>query len=165
MKGAKVLAIVGLAVGCGLYLYTQVWVAEDPGHLIAYACGNPKEGQVQIQVAVPYRMTRLDPPRVDEKGEFITWEQWIAEHFEIRNAAGELVHMQQAHFANLIPEAKVGTPDFYAVGSLAAGSPYTFDYLPLGIAQSKRYRHAFSVTDTGKPFERAHFGYVDEAGQ
>ncbi|MCH8250882.1 MAG: hypothetical protein IID36_00365 [Planctomycetes bacterium] len=161
MKGLITLAVIGLLIAMGAIYATGEWAFQDSGHLIAFACGNPSGDTVELQVAIPYRMTRLDPPRLDpQTGRFVRWSQWIEEHFELNDAAGNRIPLRRSNFANLIPQRKVGTPDFYLSGSLPADSSFSFDYLPIGIAQSKRYRYEFSITEEGRPFERVAFELV-----
>ena len=163
MKGIVILGVIGIAVGLGIYGYTNYEASRDRGHLIAFACGNLKGDTVEIQIAIPYRMTRLDPPRSTDKRR-VLWAEWVEEHFDLHtnDEARTRVELRRAHFANLIPQAKVGTPDFYLTGRLKVGATYALDYLPIGVAESKRYRKVFPITTEGKPFARDRFGLVEE---
>ena len=157
MKALAIVAvIIILAVG-GLYWYGNVYVAKDHGHLIAYACGNPYETSLDINAAVSIPMMDLDPPKLQPDGTFQTKNEWVADHLELRSDDGVVITLAERDSSDLIPKGQVGTPAFYLLGMIEQNTTYTFDYYPKGRARSKPYRHTFTTTDTGKPFERARF--------
>ena len=86
-----------------------------------------------------------------------TWKEWMADHLELRDDTGHRVALRNSDFTKVIPKGKVGTPNFYAIGQVQADTDYTFVYYPHGKAGPKCYRHEFTPTAEGKPFERARF--------
>ena len=162
MKGLWVSVCLLLLVAGGLYWITAQFAVQDHGHLIAYAVGNPAEDTLDIEIVVPYRMTRLDPPRLKPDGRVQTWKEWIGDHLQLSDETGQRVMLRNSDFADLIPKSKIGTPAFYVVGRVQANKEYTFDYYPIGVTQSKCYRHNFAPTAEGKPFERARFTVLGE---
>ena len=85
MKKTVVLAVV-LALGAlSYYWLTTYLIGKDHGHLIAYAVGSPGGDILEINVVIPFIMTRLDPPKLKPNGHFQTWNEWLEEHFELRD--------------------------------------------------------------------------------
>ena len=163
MKGLIWLTVISVVVVWAAYAGLGLKLGEDSGQMIGFACGNPMNDKVQLQIVIAMGMTRKDPPRSEatKQGLYVDWENWIADHFILRSAAGETIELQRQHFGNLIPSAKVGTPDSYLIGFLIPGETYTLDYCPV-LADGKYYRHTFTPTNTGLPYQRATFALVEE---
>lgn len=158
MKKTVALVIV-LGLGALSYYWLTTYLpGRDHGHLIAYAVGSPGGGILEINVVIPFIMTRHDPPKLKPNGQFQTWNEWLEEHFELRDDTGKRVMLHNSDWANVIPKGKmVGTPKFYAVGPVEPDTEYTFVFYPEGSGQPKRYRHTFALSQEGKKFERAQF--------
>ncbi len=162
MKVLLAMAMLGASIGAVVYLAGN-WAAQDMGHLVPFAYGNPRGDTVEVQVAVSYRMTRLDPPRYDlEKKKRIPWSQWVKEHFELSDAAGTRINLARSNFANLLPEGKIGTPDFFLTGDLPLDGSFVLDYVPLGIAPSKHYRYEFDTNSKEQKFEFISFQWAQK---
>ena len=145
MKGLVIIALL-CALGA-ICLWVSMSQEADRTITIPLACGNPQDGSVEIQIAVSMVMVHKDPPRSNDAG-ILLWDRWIAEHFRLCDEGGTLVPLKRHHFANLIPEARVGTPDSYLVTTLRTGAEYTLDCVPI-LAEGKRYRYTFAVPADG----------------
>jgi len=163
MKSMVVLAVLAFLVLIGLLGWLQYESNRDHGHLVAFACGNPREGTLELQIVVSMRMVRLDPRRFKENGKLQTWREWVEEHFELRDAAGEVVPLKRAHFANLITQSKVGTPDSYLLANLQPNADYSLDYRPIGPIEGRSYRVTFNTEAEGLPFARRQLDLVPES--
>lgn len=163
MKSLVVLGVLAFLVLIGFLGWLQYESNRDKGHLIAFACGNPRGELLELQIVVSMRTVRLDPLERKEDGRFQTWREWVEEHFELRDAAGSVVPLKRAHFANLIPQAKVGTPDSYLLADLKPGTDYSLDYRPIGPIEGKSYRITFNTGTDGVPFARQQLDLVPES--
>ena len=163
MKSLVVLAVLAFVVLVGFIFWLQYEGDRDKGHLVALACGNPRGDVLELQVVVSMRMVRLDPLKLKENGKFQTMREWVEEHFELRDAAGAIVPLKREHFANLIPQAKVGTPDSYLLVDLKPSTDYSLDYRPIGPIEGKSYRVTFNTGTEGLPFARQQLDLVPES--
>ena len=125
MKGLIWLTVISVVVVWAAYAGLGLKLGEDPGQMIGYACGNPMNNKIQVQIVIAMGMTRKDPPKSEgtKQGLYVDWENWIADHFILRSEGGETIELQRQHFGNLIPSAKVGTPDSYLVGFINPEKP------------------------------------------
>lgn len=161
MKVLAFLAVFAILAALAVNWFVNSQVYGDQGHLIPFACGNPRNGELEIQIAVSFAMTDVDPPRfINSRQE--PWSQWLARHLELRDEENEVIRLKRTDFANLVPEAKTGTPELYATAKVQPNATYTLDYFPEGKANSAAYRNTFTTTDEGKPFKQATFTLVGE---
>ncbi len=160
MKGLIVLVLIGVAVVVG-FIWSASRMSADPGRTIALVFGVPDEETIEIHAAVAPGMVAAEGPRMDRNGN-VLWDEWIAEHFDLRDEAGDKVPMHRRNFSDLIPANKVvGTPEFYVAAKLRIGGRYTFDYIPL-VRVGKRYRHTFTAPEDDTSVKRPNFGPVSE---
>ena len=72
MKVLVFLVIFATVAAVGMVWFMDYQVYEDHGRLVAYACGNPREDGLDLQIAVSFGMSHLDPPRWIN-GKLQTW--------------------------------------------------------------------------------------------
>lgn len=159
MKGLITLAVLAGLFVTGAYWFIGKYVTSDTGEMIAFACGNPNGEQQEIQIAIPIAFPRREPPRTNPENGYVFWDEWILEHYAVIASTGERVTLVRQHNANLLPDAKVGTPDSYLVGNVKTGVEYRFDFMP-SLAEGKCYRRVFTVGADGVPFRRENFELV-----
>ncbi|MBN2561408.1 MAG: hypothetical protein JXQ75_10810 [Phycisphaerae bacterium] len=159
MKGLIGLAVIGV-IGVGLTLWLTVWSASDPGIGIAHAFGEPTDGAIQLHVVVDMGMPIREPPRSNLKGT-VFWDEWVEEHFVLRDDSGEKLEFQRRSSSTLIPDHKAGgTPEFYLMTKVRPGVSYTFDYIPRK-AEPLRYRRTFVAPAEGQQMRRQTFEPVE----
>ncbi len=157
MKGLVTLLVISLIlVWAGYYFMGNEMSREE--QMVAFACGNSKGDVQEIQVVVPIAFPKREPPRMSENN-VLLWDEWVEEHWIIISTDGERVPLRRKFAANLIPEAKVGSPDCYLIGQVRTGVEYTFDFIP-SLAEQKRFRRMFKVDPAGVPFGRLRFEMV-----
>lgn len=155
MKGVVGLAVL-VGVGAGGWWAFKGVVTHDT-HAIPIAFGFPDDRTIEMQAIASMGMTVTEGPKADPKTGKPKWEEWVEEHFELRDAGGARVKLSLVSHSDLIPKHKVlGTPEGYLVGRLEKGTSYTFDYIPKR-AEAKRYRHAFTAPAADKEVERVAF--------
>ena len=159
MKGLVIFAVVACLFVVAGYYVMGAYLVADSGELIAFACGNPNGEMHQIQIAIPIAFPSREPPRVDMETGYVHWPEWIDQHYILTTTAGQRVPLVRTNAANLLPDAKVGTPDSYLVGDVKAGVEYQFDFVP-SLAEGKHYRRTFTVGSEGVPFRRENFTLV-----
>lgn len=157
MKGLITFAVVAIVLVLAGYYAMGVYMSSDSGELIAFACGNPQGETQELQIVVPIALPIRIPPRVNAGNGFVFWDEWMQEHYVITSSTGERVPLVRRFAGNLIPSAKVGTPDSYLIGTVKTGVQYTFDFVP---AEGKHYRHVFVAAAGGLPFRRENFELV-----
>ncbi|MCB9867454.1 MAG: hypothetical protein H6816_12580 [Phycisphaerales bacterium] len=161
MKGLITFAVVaGLLVTAGYFVMGK-YLMSDTGELIAFACGNANGDLQEIQIVVPIAYPKREPPRVEVSNGYVFWDEWIEQHYIVTSKSGERIALERRFAGNLIPDAKVGTPDSYLIGHVKTGEEYQFDFVP-SLAEGKRYRRTFRVEGDGKPFRRETFEFVED---
>lgn len=90
-------------------------------------------------------------------GKLQTWNDWLEEHLELHDGNAERVRLRSADFTGVMAKGKVGTLQFYAIGSIEPDTEYTFVYYPQGPGGTGRYGHTFTAQKGGTSFERARF--------
>jgi hypothetical protein len=143
-----VLVIVG---ACGAAFYFMLAkVNEDPGFAIPVAFGAPVGSEVEMNVAVSMLMPRREGPKLVRAD--LLWDEWVADHFDLRDTAGNKVAFVRSNFTQLMTEREAGgTPEFYLITKLRPGQAYTFDYTP--VMPAPRYRYAFTAPTAAKRAE------------
>lgn len=147
------LVIAAILLGVGYYWFTSK-VDRETSTPIGLAIGPAAEGQCPIHIVVSMGMARAEEPRLEHG--VMNWEKWIAEHFELKSAAGEVVPLRRLHHSNLISDQQAMTPDSFLVGQVKPGQQYTLTYRPRTY-EPARFRHAFTVSANGEPFARYMF--------
>jgi len=163
MKG-----IIGLAV----FLVVAFWamnfffasvLTADQGRNLAVAYFEPYKGELEIQVGIGPLIPMRDPPRRTPKG-IDLWDDWVADHFQLRDAQGNEVQLKRMGTSSLFSGSKGGgDPDFVLVGAIKPETPYTFDHIPV-VSEGKTYRYEFTspADASDKPGWRI-FELVDES--
>lgn len=157
MKAFLWVVVIG-AVVVGGFFYLSDRMVSDQGRQIAFAYGFPREGAIEMHVAVYRPMTTQDPPRVDLKSGHWYWDEWLDEHLVVTDKqTGQQVSLKKMNNSSLIQERDIGgTPEFYAVGELKQNAAYTFDFIPIA-ADPLRYRHEFTAPAEEQKARRANF--------
>lgn len=159
MKQALIGAAVILAVGFGTYAWLRHEWTKDRGHQVGWAIGKMNKDRGELHVIVTREMTIIEGPR-GMLGGAPQWQDWVKDHFELKDAAGQRVQMNRAGTSTVINEREAFNPEFYVNAGVRIGTTYTIDYIPV-VGQPKRYRHTFTVAPEGKEFERIYFPTVD----
>ena len=138
--------------GLGLLLFlvvTVYWLSassgggQDAAVPIQIAFGNLGPKGVEMHVVIGVVMANRD--RIRKDGGTPTWDEWVADHFELKDAAKNLVKIERSNHSNLIQQREVvGTQEFFLVTTLKSGQPYVFDYIP-EVAKPGRVRHVFTA--------------------
>jgi hypothetical protein len=158
MKQAVVATgIILVLAALGYWGLHREWT-KDRGHQIGYALGNPVNGDVELHVVVSRQMTLTQGPRAVGGG-VGSWVDWVKEHFELRDAAGQQIPMNRSGTSTVINEREAFNPEFYVWAHVRGGTTYTLDYIPV-FGQPKRYRHTFTAAPEGQKFERIYFETV-----
>ena len=159
MKKLVIWVIIGTLVCFAGLMWIDHERSKDPGYLIGFTLGNPQDGVVELHMVVSMGMTRTEERRL-ASGEAGSWDQWIRDHFELRDDSAQTVGLVLLAHSSLISERQAHNPEFFLKVKLQAGGTYTLDYIPRR-AESKRYRHAFTVPAAGQPFKRVYFDLVE----
>jgi hypothetical protein len=119
------------------------------------------EESTQIDVLVTLAMPRREGPRVDRVTGAVYWQEWVDEHFDIRDPDGEKVLLRRSHFSRLITERDARTtPEFYLTGKLRPDVDYTFDYIPFR-AGNLKYHYEFTAPNVETRTRRQLFDPVE----
>jgi hypothetical protein len=158
MKQALIGAVIILMVGgVGFWVLHHEWT-KDRGQQVGFALGKSQGGQVDLHVIVSRDMTLVEGPALAPSGA-IMWLDWVKDHFDLRDDAGQPVPMLRAGTSTLINEREAFNPEFYVTAKLRAGTAYTLDYIP-HVGQPKRNRHTFTAPAEGQAFQRIYFKTV-----
>jgi len=138
--------------GLGLLLFlvvTVYWLSassgggQDAAIPLQIAFGNLGPKGVEMHVVIGVVMANLD--RIRKDGSTPTWEEWVADHFELKDAANNVLKLERRNNSSLIQQREVvGTQEFFLVTTLKSGQPYVFDYIPEA-AKPGRVRYPFSA--------------------
>ncbi len=158
MKSAVILAILIALVGSGVWCGVMKKSMADEGIWLLTAMGNAHEKKVQVVVAAETGAVFRNPPREDKDGNTL-WEEWLTEHYEMRDDSGNLIPGSRIAHTSLVDEQKVkGLPEFFVLFTVEQGKAHTLDYLLTSKKGNKiRYRHSFIAPDSTLPPERVTF--------
>lgn len=146
-------AVVVILVGTGAWWGLQGLVTQD-AYSISMAFGFPKEDTIEMQAIATMAMSVTEPPRADPETGKPLWEEWVDQHFDLRDAGGNRVALGLRQTSDMIPKNKVvGTPEGFLRAQLKTGQTYTFDYIPKRL-ETKRFRCVFTVPSADSPVER-----------
>ena len=148
------MVVLGGAAAAGIW-FLQHASAKSEGFAVGYALGNRRGDSVELHIVVSISMIRYQGPRATGSGATL-WEDWIAEHFNVRDASGQKTTLQKAGWSYLINERQASNPEFYLIGKLRAGGTYTIDYIPFNDS-TLHFSHTLTVPPQGQPFERRVF--------
>ncbi len=154
MKTVVVILVVLLGLAGGGYWLAEYAFTPNAGRLIGYAIGNN-----ELHVCITGEMTNLDPPRLSNM--IPQWPEWVHDHFELRDSAGQRIELSRAGTSAVISAADAKLPAFFITASLKAGTQYTLDYLPVR-TEKQRYRLTVTAAPDGHQFERTYFPPVGE---
>jgi hypothetical protein len=150
MKGLIILTLVVILVGAGIWVGVIRSTMSDQGTIFLVVMGNPNEKTVEFDVCVELGMAHMANPRLDERNE-PKWDEWIDEHFEMKDPAGNKApHIRVAH-TMLVDENKVKhLPEFYVQYQIENGKDYTLDFIG-GREGNVHYRYKFTASDKYGP--------------
>lgn len=158
MKQLMIALVVFLVLAAaGYWLLEREW-SKDRGPQIGYALGNPTAGDVELHVVVSREMSMIEKPRLTQSGAQ-QWLDWVKEHFDLRDAAGQQIPLARSGTSIVINEHEAFNPEFYVWARVHAGTTYTLDFIPVA-GQPKRYRRTFTAAAEGQKFERDYFETV-----
>ncbi len=165
MKGLVVLGLIGV-VGIGVTFWLMKECTSDQGISITLACGNPNDGTVAMHAAMDMGIMRREGLRqAPDVSEDVLWREWLDEHFQLRDAAGESVHIERVGQSLLINVNKMpGAPDFFLTARLRSGETYSFDYKPWR-AKATKYRHTFVAPADKTEMKRWNFELAEGPGR
>jgi len=149
-----VLVIAVAALGVAVYLNREV--SKEPGFMLGFAVGNPQSGQLELHIVVQGIMIRKQGPRLASNSAAPLWDEWIDQHFHLRDAAGNTLPLRKDGWSKLIDDRAAMNPEFFLKGTLQAGDSYTLEYQPYR-EERKVYRYQFTVPADGMPFSRPNF--------
>jgi len=118
-------------------------MSEDAGEAVPIAFAAPSKDVVMVEIAVSMFSYKNDGPR-QINGRFQTKDEWVKDHFELKDASGNAVPLRRAEFAKALPSNVAGTPEFYLQADLKPGGSYAFDFIPY-VDAGQRYRHQFTA--------------------
>ena len=157
-----------VAIG-GLGLIAFFWMSSvmtgDQGIGITLAYGNIQGDLIEVNAAVDMGITRREGPRIDpNRSEQELWEEWLTEHFDLRDDSGARVELKRVGQSLLMDVMKMpGAPDFFLTAKLRTRVQYSFDYIPRR-AESARYRYTFVAPAEKTGMKRRTFELVDNGG-
>jgi hypothetical protein len=141
--------------GFGLLIFlvvTVYWLSASSGGQdatvpIQIAFGNPRSAGIDMHVVIGVVMANRD--RIRKDGSTPTWDEWVADHFELKDAANNVLKLERKNNSSLIQQLEViGTQEFFLVTTLRAGQSYVFDYIP-DVTKPGRYRCPFTAPTSG----------------
>ncbi|MFH1745859.1 MAG: hypothetical protein ABIG44_02330 [Planctomycetota bacterium] len=158
--------IVVLAFVCCLGAWAlKSFKSEETSFVIGFAIGNLFEDQLEMHIIVSPDITGVEGQRripLASGGNSVqTWDEWIAEHFNIIDSAGQKVTFRKVGFSNLITEQQAHSPEFFISGKVRARETYTVEYIPFA-REILCYRQTVTVTAEGQPFKRHDFPMADK---
>lgn len=157
----KAIGGIGLLIFVGLSLYWFSLAAGDRDDPIQMqiAFGNPGPGGVEMHLVVGVVMANLD--RTTQDGRVLNWNEWVAAHFELKDAGNNPVRIERRNNSSAIQQLEViGTQEFFLVATLAEGATYTLDYIPAMANPSVRYRDTFAAPAEARKVKMADFQRV-----
>jgi hypothetical protein len=116
---------------------------------IALAFGTPPSGLYELHVGVEPGMKIIEGPAMSQKGNLL-WDDWVSDHFELKDASGNAVKFSRANNSRLMPTSKIaGTFEFYLTAPVKKGGKYIMTYQPK-VDEKLKYRHEFTAPDSPK---------------
>lgn len=156
MKGLITLGVIGLIAAIGSMLVVKK-MNEDPGQMLAVAFGNPADGQVEIHTVVLMGMVAADPVRTDPISGYPYWDEWLEQHWDLRDADGDRIPLERSNHSAFINLKEAGGGfEFFLVGKVPQGDVCTFDYIPRK-NEKRRYRHNFTAPSGDQKLKRYTF--------
>ncbi len=160
MKGLITLGVIGLIAAIGSMLVVKK-MNEDPGQMVAVAFGNPADGQVEIHTVVLMGMVAAEPVRVDAISGFPYWDEWLEQHWDLRDGKGNRVSLERASNSSVINHREAGNAfEFFLVGRVPQGDACTFEYIPRK-REKRRYRYSFTAPSSQVAMKRHTFELVE----
>ena len=137
-------------------------VVRDQGRLLPIAFGVSRDGAMQMHLGVPALVPVADPPELNAR-RTPQWNQWIKEHFQLRDELGTGLRLRKKGTSGLmVGGTAAGDPPFVVWAELTKGGKYTCDYVPI-VGDGRRYRYSFVVPrEPGKVKRRRFRAMSDE---
>lgn len=133
----------------------------DRGHWLAVAFTVPTGGMIQAQLGVPVSAPLNDPPETNSMG-IQLWDQWIADHFMLYDAAGTRIPLMKLGTSAMFQkEVAAGAPDMVLWAEVKQGGEYKFEYRPKSY-EPNRYQHTFTAPSEEVKVRRVSFELVEE---
>jgi hypothetical protein len=162
MKALLVLLGLALIFAGFVTWYSSRKLEQVPDEYLAMAFGEPTNDRIQMDVAVSIGMARRDPPQPDPTKGPINWDQWVTEHFSLRDASGAELSFTRGSMSRLMTDQEVGgSPEFFLSCKLVPNKQYTFIYRPY-LTYVETFRYEFTAPAAEVPMERARFRLVEK---
>src|ERR1043166_6008086 len=159
MKGVVILAVVIALVGASFWGVVMHESMKDSGVWILVATGKQKGMPAAMDVSVELQMAMRTKVNSDKNGNPL-WEDWVAQHFELRDAEGKVLPGTRIAHSQLVNEEKtINLPEFYVHYTVEGGKDYTLDYKPR-LDKPVHYRHEFRALSDNPTVERLQFDAV-----
>lgn len=160
MKG-----VIGLAVAVVIAYFVGVMLlshetTKEQDRLMLIAFGPPLGDRMQFQIGIAPVITLNDPPELNNRGVAL-WDEWIAAHFQLKDAGGKDIRFNKMGTSAAILDRTAGAPEFVLYADLQKGAEYTVDFVPV-IAEKKRWRYTFTVPGEPQEVGRRSFAYIGE---
>lgn len=156
MKQAMVAVVILIALVFAGYHFMEKEVTKDRGHQVGFAIGLPRGDLIELHVIVTRQMVTTEPPIAKGDAGVPDWIEWVNQHWCLRDANGTKLTMNRAGTSPIIADQKAFNPEFFVKADLQKGASYTLEYVPYR-AGTSCYRHAFTASPDGQPFQRLYF--------
>lgn len=161
MKSLVILALIVIALFAAVSWWLMHETMSDQGTWVAFAFGNESADEIEVHIPVDMGMTMRERPKFTDKGD-LHWEEWVAEHWQIMDEAGEPLPIQRMGHSLIISDEKArSNPEFYIKAKLKTGKQYTIEYKPKR-AEKLRYRHTLTAPAEAQKVTRLQFPPYEE---
>lgn len=155
MKALVYVALLGVAIIAGYFVLTGE-MAEEQGPLVGVAFGLPENDTIEVHLVVSGSMVRVDPPRMDLRGN-ILWDEWVEQHFQLRDEAGQPIKLIKQNASAVIPDHKAGgTPEFYLFARIKQSTKHNLSYRQV-LSEGKAYQFDFTAPQEATDIRRVAF--------
>lgn len=140
----------------GSVFYSVGMMNQDRGYPVGLAFGRADGTTIELHIVVPLSMPMIDPPPLTA-GFKPDWPQWIVDHYDVRDAAGNAVTFRRNINSTVIKEHEVRfPPDCYLIGQVTQGTTYTFELIPK-LGEPEKYKYEFTAPSVKEAFSRKTF--------
>ncbi len=155
----KLLFIVcAFATSAGLVFWLIQQGARSQPAFFPIGIGNPREGMIDLHVAVGMLIPAQDPPKL--RNDVVDWDGWVSSHFELVDAAGKRVELRRLNVSKLIPDPIAGVPEFFLAGSLKPRDHYMLTFTPV-VGEPRQFRYEFDAPESPTEGETVAFVRLD----
>jgi len=140
----------------GSAFYGVKMMNEDRGIPVGIAFGRADGTTIELHIVVPLSMPMIDSPPLNASFK-PDWPQWIIDHYDVRDAAGNPVTFRRSINSTVIKEHEVRfLPDSYLSGQLTQGTTYTIELIPM-LNEPEKYKYEFTAPSANETYSRKNF--------